>query len=197
MNKFLGILIVQNILFFYLVFFIPVSIFLKIGHDYSLTNYFLLIVFFSFVILIFFLNRYLIKNEALSFGFLRFVPFILLMHKFNSILKLHYSDLSLPEYQKQIIVIYFMNKHVLINEEDYLHFSKLFKISMGEGESEFLQLIESTQFFYELHEYSDQYCINRQLLAEKGMVFNEKKFAYLILFCFIAYILLIIILYLL
>lgn len=196
MNKFIAILIFQNILFFYVVFFIPVSILLKINQEYSIASNLILASFFLSVILIFLINSGLIKNQSLSFGFLRFIPFLLLLRKFNFILKTDYPDLQLRDYQKQIIIIYLMNKHVFIKENDYYNFSRLIKIERQEGESEFIQMVLNTPFWYELHEYSDHYSIDRQFLAEKGLVYNEKKFAFITLLCFLLYCLLLIIIYL-
>ena len=195
MNKFMSYLIFQNIILLYLILFIPVSLLFKAPSDYSLTTYFFLFLFFVCVIVIFYLNNLLINDKSISFGFLHFYPFIFLLRKFNRVLKRDYPNYQLSDNQKQIIIIFLMNKHSYLTEKGYYSFSDLMKIVFNEQEPEFMLMIETTPFWIELHEYADHYALNRQLLTEKGLKFNDKRFSISILIFFVVYIIIIIIIY--
>jgi len=187
MNKFLGTLILQNIILLYLIFFIPIYLYLKPITNIANDEVLFLIIYVVLVIIISYLNAFLINDPDLSFGFLRFLPFIFLLRKFNSLLKHEYPSVSLSYFQKYIIVIHIMNKHAVLTEEEYIYFSRLMKPTTDDPEYEFSVFIE-TPFWYELQAGLDHYAIRRELFADKGLRYNERSFAkkfFLIVFLYL------------
>ncbi len=194
MNKFLGTLIVQNILLIYLILFIPIYLYLKPLTD--LVNYemLFLIIYVIVVIIISYLNTYLLNDPDLSFGFLRFVPFFLLLMKLNKVLKRDYPGLSLSYFQKYIMIIHLMNRHAVLTEEEYTYFSRLMRPTTDDPEYEFSVFIE-TPFWYELQPGLDHYALRRELFSEKGLQFSEKSFAMRFFLLVILYLLVVALIY--
>lgn len=194
MNKFFGTLILQNILLIYLVVSLPIYLYLKTLTNIADYDFLILIIYIIAVVVISILNNYLLNDATLSFGFLRFFPFVILLIKLNSLLKIEYPNISLTYYQKYILVIHLMNPHAVLTEEEYQYFSKLIKPT-DDPEYEFSLFIE-TPFWYELQEGLDHYGVRRDLFSEKGIKYSEKSFA-IRFFTFITlYLILIAILYL-
>ncbi len=68
-----------------------------------------------------------------------------------------------------------MNYHAILTEEDYTFFSRLMKPTSDDIEYEFSTFIE-TPFWVEVQEGLDHYILQRELLSNLGLQFNEKSF---------------------
>ena len=195
MNKFLGSLIIQNIILIYLILFIPIYLYLKPISNIADYEFVFLIIYVVLVAIIALVDTYLVDDKTLSFGFLRFYPFLFLLKKLNSVLKKEFPSLSISIYQKYIIIIHLMNRHAILTEDGYTYFSKLIKPPTDEPDYEFSLFIE-TPFWYELQKGLDQYSLNRQLLTEKNLTFNEKSFALKFFLLVFLYLILVVLIYL-
>lgn len=195
MNKFLGTLILQNIILLYLIFFIPIYLYLKPITNLADYEFLFLIIYVALVIIISYLNTRLLNDPDLSFGFIRFPPFILLLRKFNVLLKEEYPSVSLSYFQKYIIIIHLMNKHAVLTEEEYVYFSRLMKPTTDDPEYEFSVFIESP-FWYELQEGLDHYALRRELFSEKNLQYNERSFAKKFFSIVFVYLVLVLLIYL-
>ena len=195
MNKFIGTLLIQNVILVYILDFITVYLYIK-----TITNiaqYEVALLFF-YIILVFvfsYLFSFLFNDKSLSFGLLRFIPFSILFFKFNSLLKKEFPTVSLSSYQKYIIIIHLMNKHAILTEEEYTFFSRLIKPSTDDPEYEFSVFIE-TPFWAEVKEGVDHYSLRREFLSEKGIRFSDKSFAMRFIIFFLIYLILILFIYL-
>lgn len=195
MNKFLGTLLLQNVILLYILGFIPFYLYLKpittIG-QYELP---LLVIYIVMVVIISYLNGFLLVDKSLSFGFLRFIPFSILLIKFNTLLKEEFPTITLSSYQKYIIIVHLMNKHAILTEEEYTYFSRLIKPSTDDVEYEFSVFIE-TPFWEEVQEGVDHYSLRREFLSEKGIRFSSGSFAKKFALFFLVYLVLVLIIYL-
>lgn len=190
MNKFLGTLIIQNIILLYLFAFIPIYLALKPYIAISQYDLIFLSTYLVLVIIISYLNSFLLMDKSLSFGFIRFFPFLILLRRFNKVLKEKFPSVSLSNYQKYIIVIHLMNGHAILTEEEYTYFSRLIKPATDDVEYEFSIFIE-TPFWGELHEGTDQYGLRRELFSELGLRYSDKSLAIRVLILVIIYLLII------
>ena len=175
MDKFLLTLIIQNIIVCCMIIFVPVYLLFKSQIDVSFYQYVFLFLFILSLIVISILNYFLILDKKISFGFIRFLPFILMLRKFNSILP-SFLGYKFSTYQKYLTIVYLMNRHSILSKESYAHFSKLLPVKNDVLDDDFQEMIESP-FWVELHELSDQYAVNRELLAEHGLTIVEQSFA--------------------
>ena len=190
MNKFIGTLLLQNVILIYLLAFIPIYLYLKPITSIAQYEAVLLFFYIILVIVISYLNSFLLIDKSLSFGFLRFIPFLILFLKFNSLLKKEFPTISLSSYQKYIIIIHLMNKHAILTEEEYTFFSKLIKPSTDDIEYEFSIFIE-TPFWVEVQEGVDHYSLQRKFLSEKRLRFSERSFAKKFMLFFLIYLVLV------
>ena len=190
MNKFIGTLILQNLLTIILISFIPLYLVFKKTNDVSNYEYYLLFIFLAIIFVITILDGRLLSDENLSFGFIRFYPFIILLLRFNSILRKNFSSLSLSLDQKCLLLVYFMNKHSVLSDESYFSFSRLISQKTDKEYEEYSIFTESP-FWVELYEDLDEYGINRELLASYGIKYNEKNFVLGFIIFIILYLLLI------
>lgn len=190
MNRFISILIFQNILVLFLISFIPTYMIYKKTHDVYELGFLVLFLFIAIMLIIIFLDSILISDSTLSFGFLRFYPFIFLFIKLNSILNNKYLSYRLTTDQKCILLIHVMNNHAILSDESYFKFSKFMMNNKSPNYEEY-RLFTETPFWVEVYPDIDQYSVNKNLLASHGLTYNEKKFAFSTFGFFAIYLLLI------